>query len=199
MLHQVNVANGFGRDYAQEAALALVGPQIEHYKKFGFWQDFEVAGWIFSAGEAGWILKGLLRTSRSLLTRSFDDLLPIAANRGGRVAKDVPITDPARMLMGGGKVADHHIIPAFRGKSKAYADFIKARGIDVDQFTVTLAHGKASHHLKFVHGQGKWNQRWMDWIDANPDATAKDIFQFAGKMMDEFGLSGLKIHPYGKP
>jgi hypothetical protein len=80
MLHQVNVANGFGRDYAQEAALALVGPQIEHYKKFGFWQDFEVAGWLFTAGEAGWILKGLIRPIRSLLTRSFDDLLPVAAN-----------------------------------------------------------------------------------------------------------------------
>ena len=89
------------------------------------------------------------------------------------------------------------MIPKFRGKSAPYADFIKARGINVDDFTVTLSHGKASHHLKFIHGQGKWNQKWMKWIDANPNATAKDIFQFTGKMMDDFGLSGLNIHPYG--
>ncbi|CAM5223544.1 hypothetical protein UACE39S_01036 [Ureibacillus acetophenoni] len=96
------------------------------------------------------------------------------------------------------KTADHHIIPAFRGKSKNYADFIKNRGIDVDNFTVTIAHGKDSHHLKFLHGQGKWNQKWMDWIDSHPNATAKDIYQFAGKMMDEYGLTGLKIHHYRK-
>lgn len=107
------------------------------------------------------------------------------------------IIDPSRLLEVGKNVADHHIIPAFRGNSKPYADFIKKRGIDVDQFTVTLAHGKASHHLKFIHSQGKWNQKWIDWIEANPDATAKDIYQFAGKIMDEFNLSGLRIHPYG--
>ena len=28
-------------------------------------------------------------------------------------------------------------------------------------------------------------------------ATAKDIYQFAGKMMDDYGLSGYTIHPYG--
>ncbi len=95
-------------------------------------------------------------------------------------------------------LADHHIIPKFRGNSKKYADFIASRGIDVDDFTVTVVHGKASHHLKFIHGKGQWNQKWMEWIDNNPNATAKEIYQFAGKMMDEYGLSGLKIHPYGK-
>ena len=40
--------------------------------------------------------------------------------------------------------------------------------------------------------------RGMDFIDNNPNVTAKDIYQFAGKMMDYFGLSGLEIHPYRK-
>jgi hypothetical protein len=102
-----------------------------------------------------------------------------------------------KRLLAPTNVADHHIIPMFRGKSAKYAKFISDRGIDVDQFTITLAHGKASHHLKFIHGQGKWNKKWMDWIDANPNATAKDIYQFAGKMMDDFNLSGFPIHPYG--
>lgn len=45
--------------------------------------------------------------------------------------------------------------------------------------------------------KGKWNQKRMNFIDNNSSATAKDIYQFAGKMMDDYGLSGYKIHPYG--
>jgi hypothetical protein len=86
----------------------------------------------------------------------------------------------------------------FRGNGNKYAAFIRERGIDVNDSTVTLSHGKASHHQKFIHGQGQWNQRWTDWIDEHPSATPKDIYQFAGSLMDEFGLSGLKIHPYGE-
>lgn len=44
-----------------------------------------------------------------------------------------------------GKTNDHHIIPAFRGKSKPYADFISARGIDVDQYTITVDAGKGGY------------------------------------------------------
>ena len=32
----------------------------------------------------------------------------------------------------------------------------------------------------------------------SPNATAKDLYQFAGQMMDEYGLSGYEIHPYGQ-
>lgn len=53
-------------------------------------------------------------------------------------------------------------------------------------------------HMNFIHGKGKWNKKWMDFIDSNPNASAKDIYQFAGQMMDEYGLSGLEIHPYKK-
>lgn len=96
-----------------------------------------------------------------------------------------------------GKTNDHHIIPAFRGKSKPYADFISARGIDVDQYTITVDADKGGMHMNIIHGKGGWNQKWMDFIDNNPNATAKDIYQFAGKMMDDYGLSGYTIHPYG--
>ena len=40
------------------------------------------------------------------------------------------------------------------------------------------------------------NLNRVEFIDNNPNATAKDIFQFAGKMMDEYGLNNLPIHPY---
>ena len=95
-----------------------------------------------------------------------------------------------------GKTDDHHIIPKFRGKSKPYADFISKRGIDVDQFTITVSSGKEGMHMNSIHGKAGWNQKWMEWIDNNPNATAKDIYQFAGKMMDDYGLSGYVIHPY---
>ena len=108
------------------------------------------------------------------------------------------ITDPSRMLEGIKNPQDHHIIPAFRGKSKPYADFIKNLGIDVNQYTVTVSGGKGGMHMNVIHGKGKWNQKWMEFIDNNSNATAKDIYQFAGLMMDEYGLSGLNIHPYGR-
>ena len=113
-----------------------------------------------------------------------------------KVGEGNEITDPSRLLEVTREPQDHHIIPAFRGKSKKYADFIKKLGIDVNQFTITISGGKGGMHMNFIHGKGKWNQKWMDFIDNNPNATAKDVFQFAGKMMDDYGLSGLTIHPY---
>lgn len=95
------------------------------------------------------------------------------------------------------EVADHHIIPAFRGNDK-YSDFIKSRGINVDDYCITIAHGgKNSHHLKFIEGRG-YNKQWRQWIDDNPLATDKDIFQFAGTMMDRYKLTSYKIHKYNE-
>ncbi|MBO4863450.1 MAG: DUF2380 domain-containing protein, partial [Eubacterium sp.] len=109
---------------------------------------------------------------------------------------DVPLLETSKYVSG--KTDDHHIIPKFRGGSQSYADFIAIRGIDVDQYTITVTSGKQGMHMNSIHGKGEWNPLWMEWIDEHPDATAVDIFQFAGKMMDDFGLSGYTIHPYKK-
>ncbi|WP_296792943.1 DUF2380 domain-containing protein [Ruminococcus sp.] len=93
---------------------------------------------------------------------------------------------------------DHHIIPKFRGNSKPYADFIAKRGIDVDKYTISVTAGKGGAHMNLIHGKGKWNPKWMEFIDNNPSATAKDIYQFAGQMMDDYGLNKFKIHPWGE-
>jgi hypothetical protein len=45
---------------------------------------------------------------------------------------------------------------------------------------------------------GRWNQRWYQFISANPDASSKDIYQFAGKMLDEYNLNNVIIHGYRK-
>jgi hypothetical protein len=95
----------------------------------------------------------------------------------------------------------HHIFPQVEKLQGWFA----SRGIDIHQYTVKL---EAMIHLKGVHGSGgfvgpgnvvlpgHWNQLWVSFMEANPNATAKDIFQFAGALMDQFGLSGLPIVPY---
>ncbi|MFR8428797.1 MAG: hypothetical protein ACLVCH_16140 [Roseburia inulinivorans] len=50
---------------------------------------------------------------------------------------------------------------------------MSARGIDVDQYTITVDAGKGGMYMNIIHGKGGWNQKWMDFIDNNPNATAK--------------------------
>jgi hypothetical protein len=88
---------------------------------------------------------------------------------------------------------DHHIFPS------EFAGFFNSRGINIDDYTVTL---DSTAHLNGVHGvgygdmPGRWNQRWADFMGGNPWANVKDVYQFGGKLMDEYGLSGMRIHPY---
>jgi hypothetical protein len=88
---------------------------------------------------------------------------------------------------------DHHIFP------KQFEQLFRRRGIDIDNYTVAL--GEASH-LRSVHGAGsgnmpgRWNQIWDEWFRANPNATAREIYQQGGLMMDLFGINHLPITPY---
>ena len=90
----------------------------------------------------------------------------------------------------------HHIFNVFRGsspKSQKYRDFFKMHGIDLDAHTVLLT---VNEH-KLVHQAGNnWTTQWKRWIDANPNATTKDVYQQAGRMMDAHGLSGKPIVHY---
>jgi hypothetical protein len=43
---------------------------------------------------------------------------------------------------------------------------------------------------------GGWNRVWQQWLDANPDASAHEVYQQAGRMMDQFGINHLPIGPY---
>ena len=93
------------------------------------------------------------------------------------------------------KLADHHLLP------RQFKEFFKQRGIDIDQHTVTLGQ---TNHLRGVHGKGQgempggWNKQWQSFIDKNPNASAKDVYQQLGRMMDDFKLNDAKIHPYRK-
>jgi hypothetical protein len=91
----------------------------------------------------------------------------------------------------------HHVFNKFRGSSPAsqrYRDFFKKHGIDVDKYTVEIPE---KMHTEFIHrGGNNWTTRWKQWIDANPNATTAEVYQFGGKLMDEYGLSGLRLVPY---
>jgi len=79
-------------------------------------------------------------------------------------------------------------------------------GINIDEHTVEVSQGV---HLKGLHGKGgfvgpgnkmmpakKWNSAWKEFFAQNPNPTAKEVYQFAGHLMDMYGLSGLPIVPY---
>jgi hypothetical protein len=91
------------------------------------------------------------------------------------------------------KMMNHHLFP------RQFASFFKSKGIDVHNFTVAL--GETSH-LRGVHGgglgnmPGRWNSVWAQWIEKNPNATATEVYQQLGTMMDRFGLGHLPINPY---
>jgi hypothetical protein len=101
----------------------------------------------------------------------------------------------APLLLKSPRMMDHHLFP------RQFKEFFSSRGINIDAHTVSL--GDVSH-LKGVHGNGlgdmpgKWNPQWAQWIEANPNATAKDVYQQLGIMMDRYHLNDLPIHPYGK-
>lgn len=89
----------------------------------------------------------------------------------------------------------HHLLP--RAWRTWFAQY--PRNINIDLFTVRLSEGQ---HLKDVHGkgnailQGRWVGLWDDFIGKHPNATAKEVYQHLGRMMDEFGLHGIPIVPY---
>lgn len=88
---------------------------------------------------------------------------------------------------------NHHLFP------QQFRKFFEKTGVNIDKFTVRISE---ITHLKGVHGRGVadlpggWNTRWQQFIETNPNATAKDVFQFGGSLVDEFGLSGLPIIPF---
>jgi RHS repeat-associated protein len=102
-----------------------------------------------------------------------------------------PITDPSRLLSAP-KYHKHHIFP------EAFGKYFERAQIDINKYTIEI---EQSTHLRGVHGRGmgdmpgRWNAAWKQFFTENLYPTGKQIFQQSGKMMDEFGLSDLKIVP----
>jgi hypothetical protein len=99
-----------------------------------------------------------------------------------------------KLLREATNVAKHHIFP------RQFRKWFASKGLNIDKFTVQLAH--ETTHLKGVHGRGLgnmpggWNSRWAEFIEKNPNPTLKEVYQFGGKLLDEYGLSHIPIVPY---
>lgn len=117
-----------------------------------------------------------------------DAFLEAGANTGATLAPS------GKLLTGGSKFVKHHIFNVFRGnspKSEIYRQFFKNHGVDVEAFQVLIPE---EMHRKLIHAAGNnWTTRWKEFIDANPSATTKEVYQFAGKLMDEYGISGVSF------
>lgn len=102
-----------------------------------------------------------------------------------------------RGLLGQPRMVKHHIFNVFRGNSAGsakYRDFFSKHGIDIDAYAVEVTEG---FHRNWIHRAGRnWTTAWKRWIDNNPNATTREVYQQAGKMMDEYGLSDLPIVRY---
>ena len=121
---------------------------------------------------------------------------PAALRAGPRPIGEIgPAGNPGAIPGVGG--ADHHIFP------QQFRAAFEGAGINIDDYTVTL---DQTTHLRGVHGgglpnsgmPGGWNRQWAQFLDTNPGASAQEVYQQAGRMMDDFGLSGRPIHPYRK-
>lgn len=78
--------------------------------------------------------------------------------------------------------------------SQKYREFFQKHGIKVDEFTIELP---VEMHRKWIHRAGNnWTTRWKRWIDENPNATTKEVYQFAGQLMEEYGVVGQELVPY---
>jgi len=107
------------------------------------------------------------------------------------------VTVEAVALLAAPTMVKHHIFNVFRGqslKSQLYRDFFKKHGIKLDNYCIELTE---SMHRSVIHSKNNnWTTAWKNFIDANPSAKTKEVYQFAGELMDRYGVSHLPIVKY---
>ena len=84
-------------------------------------------------------------------------------------------------------IEEHHVL------IQALRAWFAARGIDdIDKFLISLPAGL--HRLKAfggIHtGENSWNAEWMRFKNAFPNATPKEIFDFARQLVKKFKIDG---------
>ena len=92
------------------------------------------------------------------------------------------------------KMAKHHIFP------QQFKKYFNEADICIDDYTISVPQNTT--HLKGIHGKGynnmpgEWNSEWKSFITNNPTASQKDIYQFAGTLLDKYELNNLPITEY---
>ncbi len=72
----------------------------------------------------------------------------------------------------------HHLLP------QEQREWFSKRGIDVDQFTLSMTEGDHTA----IH-TSEWNPIWNDFIKKNPDATPTEVFTQLNKMRKDFKIN----------
>ena len=141
------------------------------------------------------VMDGMFEVAGAGVFKLGAKLMKIAAT-----ANDARKALKATKLLPKSKTVRHHIFNVWRGgnpEKKVYRDFFESRNIDINEFCIDIP--EKTHQLK-VHGKGNdWTAQWEKWIDANPDATNNEVYQKAGQMMDDYGLSDFEIVQWNSP
>lgn len=91
-------------------------------------------------------------------------------------------------MLKAGKLHQNHVL------SQQFRKWFASRGIkNIDDYTIQISVKK---HLKSIHGQGKWNQQWADFIKANPNASPSQIFYQVESMLQKHALEHSRYVPY---
>ena len=88
-------------------------------------------------------------------------------------------------VSGAENLEGHHLFP------KAFEQFFKDRGINIDEFIIYIT--KAKHRLKEtgIHAgeySKSWNGMWKEWIKEHPKASLPEIMEQLKYMRGKFGI-----------
>jgi RHS repeat-associated protein len=86
----------------------------------------------------------------------------------------------------------HHLFPQRPDLAREFA----RRGINIHNYTIRIPR---SIHEQLHRGGprgGAWNAAWEDFFNANPSASAEDVFRYAGELFHRFQLGGYTVGPY---
>jgi hypothetical protein len=99
----------------------------------------------------------------------------------------------------------HHIFP--QELRAWFAERFNGSKENIDEYTVYLSEGE--HTAIHSRGEGGtvkgvqeadlkgWNREWKDFMTKNPKATAQQIFEEAGHLMEKYKISEAEITRYG--
>lgn len=115
----------------------------------------------------------------------------------GRAGKVNILPAQELKLLPAPKMVKHHVFNVFRGNShrtQKYRDFFELHNIQIDNYAIQIPE---TFHRTVIHAGGNdWTKKWISWIDANQHATIKDVYQFAGRLMDEYNVSHIPLIKY---
>lgn len=101
------------------------------------------------------------------------------------------VTPPSHRLTPG-RWEKHHIFP----QAEDLARWFEGQGVKIHNYTMPIPRDV---HRR-IHGPnangGAWNKAWREFRDRNRNASAEEIFKYAGELIHRFELIGGPIQPY---